>query len=115
MPRLLTALCLVAASGLAAAADAPKVLTFEGDVLPVLNAHCLQCHGGVHQRNGLDLRTLEAVKKGGDGGEVVKPGEPDASPLWVSINEGTMPPPNKPKVTEREKKLVKDWIEAGAK
>jgi hypothetical protein len=46
-------LAILLASQLAAA-DAPKVPTFEADVLPVLNAHCLQCHGGVHQKNGLD-------------------------------------------------------------
>ena len=96
-------------------AAAPAV-TFAKDVQKVFAAHCTSCHGAAgNPKYGLDLRTLEAVKKGGDGGEVVKPGEPDASPLWVSINEGTMPPPNKPKMTEREKKLVKDWIEAGAK
>jgi len=64
-----------------AAADAPKGPTFEGDVLPVLNAHCLQCHGGVHQKNGLDLRTLPAVLKGGKSGAIIVTGKPDESLL----------------------------------
>lgn len=54
--RLLAPLAILFAPAIAAA-DAPKAPTFERDVLPVLNAHCLQCHGGVHQKNGLDLRT----------------------------------------------------------
>jgi len=37
--------------------------TFEKDVLPILNAHCLQCHGGIHQKSGLDLRTATATLK----------------------------------------------------
>lgn len=95
---------------------AVPAVTFAKDVQKVFAAHCTSCHGATgNPKYGLDLRTLEAVKKGGDGGQVVKPGEPDGSPLWVSINEGTMPPPNKPKMTEREKKTVKEWIEAGAK
>ncbi|MBA4065663.1 MAG: hypothetical protein C0501_18490 [Isosphaera sp.] len=114
MPRLLTALFLVTAPGLAAAADAPKVPTFEGDVLPVLNAHCLQCHGGVHQRNGLDLRTLPAVLKGGQSGEAVVPGKPDDSLLWKKLAADEMPKTDN-KVSDANKKLIREWIAGGAK
>ncbi len=107
---LLALLCLPAF----AAADAPKAPTFEGDVLPVLNTHCLQCHGGVHQKNGLDLRTLPAALKGGQSGAVLVPGKPDESLLWKKLAKDEMPKTDN-KVSEANKKLIREWIAAGAK
>ena len=113
MPRLLAALVLLLAPQLAAA-DAPKGPTFEADVLPVLNAHCLQCHGGVHQKNGLDLRTLSAVLKGGKSGAAVVPGKPAESLLWQKLEKDEMPKTDN-KVSDANKKLVREWIASGAK
>lgn len=90
--------------------------TFAKDIAPVFRSHCQNCHGGVGSpKGGLDLRTLAAAVKGGDGGPGVKPGEPDASPVWVSIADDSMPPAGKPRLTEKEKKLVREWIAGGAK
>jgi hypothetical protein len=97
-----------------AAADATKTPTFERDVLPMLNAHCLQCHGGVHQKNGLDLRTLPTVLKGGKSGAVVVPGKPDESLLWQKLAKDEMPKTDN-KVSDANKKLIRVWIESGAK
>ncbi|MBX9627507.1 MAG: hypothetical protein K2X82_27145 [Gemmataceae bacterium] len=93
---------------------APAV-TFAKDVLPVFRTNCLSCHGGMGEpKGGLDLRTLAATLKGGDSGPGVKPGEPDASPVWVSIADGSMPKGGK-KMAEKDKEVVRAWIEAGAK
>jgi len=93
------------------AADAPP--TFESDVLPVLNAHCLQCHGGVQQKNDLDLRTLPALLKGGQSGPAVVAGKPDESLLWRKLAKDEMPKTNN-KVSEANKQRIRAWIEAGA-
>lgn len=111
--RLLALLALLCLPALAAA-DAPKAPTFEGDVLPVLNAHCLQCHGGVHQKNGLDLRTLPTVLKGGKSGAAVVPGKPDESLLWQKLAKDEMPKTDN-KVSDASKKLIREWIASGAK
>ncbi len=113
MTRLLAALALLLAPQLAAA-DVPKGPTFEADVLPVLNAHCLQCHGGVHQKNGLDLRTLSAVLKGGKSGAAVVPGKPAESLLWQKLEKDEMPKTDN-KVSDANKKLIREWIASGAK
>jgi hypothetical protein len=84
-------------------------------VAPVFKDKCTICHGGVEPKGGLDLRNAKAAITGGDSGAGVKPGDPDNSPIWQSIMTGTMPPKNKPQLTEAEKKLIKDWIAGGAK
>jgi Planctomycete cytochrome C len=84
-------------------------------VAPILKDKCGGCHGGANAKGGLDLRSAKSAIAGGDNGEAVKPGDPDGSLLWQSISEGTMPPKNKPKLTEDEKKLIKEWIAGGAK
>ena len=89
-------------------------LTFEGDILPILNSHCLQCHGGVHQKNDLDLRTHAALMKGGKSGSAVVPGESAKSLLWKKIVRDEMPKTDN-KVSDANKKLIRAWIEAGAK
>ena len=114
MTRRLLALLSILSVPAFAAADDPKVPTFEGDVLPVLNAHCLQCHGGVHQKNGLDLRTLPTVLKGGKSGPAVVPGKPDESLLWQKLAKDEMPKTDN-KVSDANKKLIRAWIESGAK
>ncbi|MCE9568149.1 MAG: PSD1 and planctomycete cytochrome C domain-containing protein [Planctomycetes bacterium] len=114
MPRCSLAIIAILLAPAIALADTPKVPTFEADVLPILNAHCLQCHGGVHQKNGLDLRTLPAVLKGGQSGAVIVPGKPDDSLLWKKLAKDEMPKTDN-KVSDANKKLIRSWIEGGAK
>src|SRR5262249_58942916 len=54
---------------------------FEARVRPVLAEHCQGCHGTDKQKGGLRLDSRAALLKGGDNGPVVKPGDPDGSPL----------------------------------
>ena len=84
-------------------------------VAPVFKDKCGGCHGGVNAKGGLDMRSAKSTIAGGDNGEAVKPGDPDNSLLWQEIVEGKMPPKNKPKLTDEEKKLIKEWIAGGAK
>jgi mono/diheme cytochrome c family protein len=85
------------------------------DVLPVFRSKCLTCHGDPKIEEGVDLRTLASTLKGGKNGEVIVPGNLDKSVLWITVEEGAMPPPGKEKLTDTEKKLIRDWIRGGAK
>lgn len=113
MARNLAALSLLLAWALTASAGGKTGPTFETDVLPILNPHCLQCHGGVHQKNNLDLRTLSSALKGGKSGSVIVPGKPDESLLWKKMASDEMPKTDN-KVSEANKKLIRAWIAAGA-
>ena len=88
-----------------------QVPTFQHDILPVFARRCLSCHGEVKTAN-LDMRTLEALMKGGAGGPVIQPGRPDASFLWKKIASDAMPLGGK-QLTPEEKELVRRWIESG--
>src|SRR5262249_42903985 len=97
-----------------AAADKPVQPLFEKDVLPILEAKCLRCHGKDLQKADLDLRSKAGLLKGGESGPAVSPGSPEDSLLWIKIAANKMPP-SKNKLTEAEKVLIRHWIENGAK
>ena len=69
----------------------------------------MQCHGGVHQRNGLDLRTLPTVLQGGQSGPVVVPGKPEESLLWKKVSADEMPKTDN-KVSAANKAIIQAWI-----
>jgi len=94
---------------------AVKAVAFK-DVAPVFRSYCGNCHGLAGKpKGGVDLRTVAAIMKGGDDGALVKPGDPDKSPLYDSIKAGRMPPDGKPGPSEKELTLIRDWIAGGAK
>ena len=91
---------------------------FEKRIRPLLLEHCVACHSAESGivKGGLRLDSPGALRQGGDGGLVVVPGDPEASPLYVAISyldpEFQMPPGGRLSVQERED--VRRWIEAGA-
>jgi hypothetical protein len=92
---------------------AGPVLSYEKDVLPIMQRACVSCHGARKKRGGLDLRTFAALKRGGDSGPGVKPGQLE-SPLYESIASGRMPPSRR-KLPAADVKTIRDWILGGAK
>src|SRR5690606_17550785 len=80
-------------AGAAREAEALDVsLVTEADVLPILQARCVVCHGRGEQRGGLDLRTQESRLQGGDSGPAIVLGKPDESLLIHKVEVGLMPP-----------------------
>jgi hypothetical protein len=80
-------------------------------VAPLLDRHCFKCHGGVRQRGGLDLRSLENILKGGESGPAIIPGEPDQSHLYKFLHADSDPhmPPKK-QLAEADALVLKQWI-----
>ncbi|MFM8274155.1 MAG: c-type cytochrome domain-containing protein, partial [Gemmata sp.] len=75
-------------------------------------------HGAVGKpKGGLDLRSVAAIMKGGEGGPSVKPGDPEKSILYISMKppNATMPPDGKQGPNEKELLLIYNWIGSGAK
>jgi hypothetical protein len=100
----------------AAYADDSRDAFFELKIRPVLTSTCVPCHGGKKTESGLNLRSREALVKGGDRGPALVPGDPDHSLLMQAIrrsHEEVKMPPKEPLPSE----VVADfasWISAGA-
>jgi hypothetical protein len=88
---------------------------FEKDVLPVLQAKCIRCHGEKVQKAELDLSRQSGINKGSSSGQVVVAGKPDDSLLLEVLHDGLMPPPkNGEPLTPAEVEILQQWIQTGA-
>jgi hypothetical protein len=92
--------------------------TAKKDILPILEKNCFQCHGESLKMANLDLRSREAVLKGGEKGPAVIPGKSAESPLYkrvAGLQQPKMPMAPFPPLSEREVAVLKNWIDQGAK
>ncbi len=96
-----------------------KAVAFK-EIEPIFRTYCNNCHGAStgKPKGGIDLRTIVAIKKGGNNGEILTVGEPMKSKLYTSMLPGAaeqMPPDGKPAPSQKEIMLIHDWIASGAK
>jgi len=112
----LGALCLFSSLSVAADAKKPAKVTYDENVLPVLREKCIACHGPDKKSSGLQLHTYQGVMTGGSGGAVVKPGDPDNSPLYLVVAHKAEPfmPPKSPPLPKETADLLQAWIAGGA-
>ncbi|MEP7339858.1 MAG: DUF1549 domain-containing protein [Acidobacteriota bacterium] len=85
---------------------------FKEKIAPILEQNCVICHGAKVQRSGLDLRTEEAVLKGGARGAAIVPGSPEKSLLYKLIKHTEEPamPMGMDKLSDTEIAIVAEWI-----
>lgn len=88
-------------------------------VAPMLSTKCSSCHSEVKRRGGLSLADYPSLRKGGESGEVIKPGDPSRSELYRRITlpgdaEGYMPRNHKSPPSTAEIEVLRWWIEIGA-
>jgi hypothetical protein len=96
------------------AADPPKPLRFEVDVVPILRAYCWKCHGGEGRAAGLDMRSLPLLLAGGKSGPAIVRGSAANSRLVQRLAAGQMPPGNELKPTEAHLATLRAWLDSGA-
>lgn len=87
---------------------------FARDIQPILNRHCLACHGPEKQKADLrwDLRASILSK------QVLLPGKASESPMFQRIQapqeSKERMPPTGPGLTQEERQSIEMWIESGA-
>lgn len=118
MNRLQLASLALGVLGVASLPPAHAAVDFAKEVAPVLQKHCLDCHGPDKQKAKLRLDTEADFFKGGKAGAVVKAGDPAASELHKRIvlpkdNDERMPPEGEP-LTADQVSTLKNWITEGA-
>ena len=98
--------------------DVAKPVTFAADVGPLFKASCGECHSGGGAKGGFSIESAAAVLKGGSTyGAVITPSNPGKSSL-LTIVEGKdedLPQPERHKLPPKQVKLVRTWIEQGAR
>ena len=101
--------------------EVSAAVSFESEVKPIFEKHCVECHGPKKQKGRLRLDTLAAAKKSGSGGEpALVPGDAEASELMRRIglpreDEEAMPPGERDALSAAEKGELAAWIAGLAK
>src|SRR3954466_13040765 len=97
---------------------AGAVPDFAREVHPILEKHCLKCHGPEKQKGGLRFDTREGAFKDGESGEkAFVPGHAKQSRLIKLISskdKDERMPPKGEALSAMKIALLKSWIDAGA-
>ena len=91
--------------------DKPPV--FEDDIQPLLVNKCGKCHSTQARKGGLDLSTLNGIRRGGESGDEIVADKLGDSMLWIMLEAGDMPPEGEVPLSEPELGLIRSWIEHG--
>jgi len=111
----LAAATLAAATTMQVAqAASPDFLT---EVKPILESHCVRCHGAGKDQGELRLHTREDLLKGGASGPSIVVGDPEASEFHYRITlppeDGDMMPQQGLPLAPAEKDILARWIAGG--
>ncbi len=91
---------------------------FERDIRPVLEQHCLKCHGPDKQSGGMRFDQRQVPLAGGDSGTpAITPGQPAHSQMLLrltSTNKEDWMPPKGDRLDAASIGLLRQWIAAGA-
>ena len=82
-------------------------VSFSGDVFPILESRCVQCHGPSRTSGGVKVDSYDTVMT------VVTPGDAAASLLVEVVVTGDMPRRG-PKLLPSEVEIISAWVNAGA-
>ena len=65
-----------------------QAVDYVRDVKPILAERCYSCHGAIRQKAGLRLDTAALIRRGGDSGPAIEPGQSDESLLIERVTAG---------------------------
>ena len=112
---LATAVCLL----LQQPTSAAEPIDFERRVWPILEAHCVTCHGAQQSYSNLRLDSSEAIVRGGELGEVLVGGDPEGSELYrrtaVEPDDLDFMPVDAPPLSSEQREILRTWIAEGAR
>ena len=96
--------------------DEAEVVFFEKRIRPVLVEHCYRCHSGQAKtpKGGLRLDSRAAIRRGGETGPAVVPGQVEESLLIQALRHETFEMPPDRKLPDRVIEDFVAWIGRGA-
>ncbi len=92
---------------------------YQSLVQPILKEKCISCHSSSKTKGKLNLETVTLMRKGGENGPVLVNGNALESHMMKLIflpieDKMHMPPKSKTQLTDEEKEILTEWINAGA-
>jgi mono/diheme cytochrome c family protein len=93
---------------------AEEVTSLDAAAAVLLARNCLECHNASDRKGGLDLSRRASSLAGGHSGSALKPGDLDSA-LLLRIEAGEMPPKGRQPLSADDRRLLREWIQAGAK
>lgn len=89
---------------------------FETKIRPVLVEHCYECHGAESQpaQGNFQLDTRAGIRRGGDTGPAVVPGDPEASLLISALRHDMFEMPPDRRLDDSVVANFETWIQRGA-
>jgi hypothetical protein len=101
----------------AAPAAVAQPIDYSRDIQPIFEKYCADCHGRAKARAQLRLHSPEWVKKGGQSGPIVIPGNSHTSELMRRVleeNEDDRMPLDADPLPAAEIAKLRAWIDSGA-
>lgn len=83
-------------------------VNFVRDIKPILEDHCVRCHGGERAMKSLRLDRADRAMR------VITPKNPDDSTLYLACETGFMPP-GPQKLSAQQLETIRKWIQEGAR
>ena len=98
-----------------------RKVSYVNDIEPLFKKSCIACHNSTKAKGKLNLESVDFMREGADGFEVLVPGKSNESLVFLLAahrEEEFMPPPknksNAPNLTSEGLGLLKLWIDQGA-
>lgn len=95
----------------------PTLISFSGEVAPILSEKCGNCHGSDNPRGRLDLTSFATMKRGGQNGVLLVPKQAQRSLLMLRLatqNPQARMPKNGNPLDRSELEKIYTWINQGA-
>lgn len=91
-----------------------QLVFFETKVRPLIEKHCIECHSGDSPKGDLNLGSAQGWQDAG----VIEPNHSQRSRLYAVVSSSDeserMPPAPAMGLSDRDKDVLRDWIDSGA-
>jgi hypothetical protein len=89
-------------------------------IKPLLKERCYACHGALKQKGGLRMDTLEFMRKGGESGPGILPGDASRSLILERVTTADetewMPPTHEgERLNAEQVRQLREWVQGGAR
>lgn len=89
--------------------DSSKIMSYNSDIIPIINSYCKSCHNPSNTGGGIDLSTYSGVNAVATNGKLV------SVIAWDGIaSSSQMPSGSSSKISDCNIAKIRKWVNAGA-